>query len=113
VVKASHAGQADHFGLLRRSFLDGAAFRSVTDRGVHPLAVVVLDVLAKQASQMVLADHDHVIEQFPSHASDEALGGPVLSGALKDRPLGRSPSLEIETATSGEKIASLSKIKCR
>jgi hypothetical protein len=46
-MKASHAGQADHLGLTRGPFLDRATFRSVVDRGVDALAVVVLDILAE------------------------------------------------------------------
>lgn len=58
--------------------MDQAAFRSVTDRGVDALDVVVGNVLSEQASQVVLA---------------------------------QDPKLEIDRATSGEKMESLSKIR--
>jgi hypothetical protein len=61
VVQAAHAGQANDLGSLRGLFLDGAAFRSVPDRGMDALSVVV-DVLPEQAFQVVLIEDDHVIE---------------------------------------------------
>jgi hypothetical protein len=55
---------------------------------VDPLAVVVLDVLAEQTSEVVFAENDDVIEQLPSNAPHEALRGPVLPRASECRALG-------------------------
>ncbi len=40
---------------------------------------------------MILAEDDHVIEQFPSSASHEALGCSVLPGTLERRPFRMNP----------------------
>ena len=60
-------------------------------RGVDALGVVVVNVLPEQASQVVLAEDDHVIEQLSSNASDEAFGRPVLPRDLESRPLWMNP----------------------
>ena len=86
VLKTSYAGQADDLRRVRGLCLDSAAFRSIADRGVDALGVVVVDLLSKQPSEVVLAEDDHVIEQLPSHASHEAFGSPILPGALESCP---------------------------
>jgi hypothetical protein len=55
------------------------------------LSVVVLDGLPEQASQMVFAEHDHVVEKLPANAADEALGCPVLPRASKRGAHGLDP----------------------
>jgi hypothetical protein len=53
---------------------------------VDTLGVVVLDVLPEQASQMVFAEHDHVVEKLPANAADEAFSGPSRTPARR-RPV--------------------------
>jgi hypothetical protein len=93
VVKASHPRQTDDLGLVGGSFLDRAAFGSVANRGVDALRVVVLDVLPEQASQMVLAQDDYVIEQLSPNASNKALGSSVLPGTLESCSSGVDPEI--------------------
>jgi hypothetical protein len=87
VVKASHAGQSSYLGSLRGLFLGSAAFRSVPNRGMDALRVVVLDLLAEQPSQVVFGQHDHVIEKFATNRSHRALSSPILPGTLERRSL--------------------------
>ncbi len=68
--------------------LERPAGGRIADRGVDSLRVVVVDVLAQQASQGVLAEHDDVVQKLPTYTSDEALGRSVLPGALERRVLG-------------------------
>ena len=58
-----------------------AAFRCIADRGVDSLSVVVRDVFAKKTSQVVLAEHNHVIEQLSTDTAHETLRRPVLPWA--------------------------------
>ena len=80
MVKASHPRQAADSGAIRGPRFRGSPFRGIPDRSVDALCVVVLDVLAQQASQMILVEHDDVVEQLAADAPDEALGCPVLPG---------------------------------
>ncbi len=81
MVKSSHAREADDPGAIGGPRVTGSPGWRVSERGVDALGVVVLDVFPKQASQVVLGDHDDVIEQFPPDAADEALRRPVLPWA--------------------------------
>ena len=67
--------------------MGSAALRGVPERGVDTLRVVVLDVLAEQPSQVIFAQHDHVIEKFAPNRSHEAFRCPILPGTLERRSL--------------------------
>ena len=69
--------------------MDGTTFGSVPERGVDTFRVVVLDVRAEQASQVVFAQHDHVIEELATNRSHEAFRGPVLPGVEQRETHGR------------------------
>ena len=43
-----------------------------------PALIVVVDGRVEQAAEMVLVEHDEVVEQLPPDGGDEALGDPVL-----------------------------------
>jgi hypothetical protein len=60
---------------------------------------------------MILPEHHHVIEQFPTDTTHEAPAIPFCQGLRKAVRLGPIPSRSIERPTSGEKIASLSSIR--
>ena len=47
---------------------------------MRPVVVVVGDVVADKSTQVALADHDDVVEQFSTNASHPALGDAVLPG---------------------------------
>lgn len=77
------------------------------------LGVVVRDVLSKNTSQVVLAEHDHMVEKLTANRAHEALRRAILPRALERRTAGTDADLPMEQATSAEKIASLSKIRNR
>jgi hypothetical protein len=62
---------------------------------VDSLGVVVVDVLAEEASQMILAEHDDMVQEFASHTSDETLRRPILPRAPERGPL-RSQSEAVD-----------------
>src|SRR2546425_8115000 len=63
VVEAADLGQGDHSAVLR--WLDRARLRCILlEREMRPRAVVVAKVAAQTATQMSLAQDDHVVEQF-------------------------------------------------
>ena len=59
---------------------------------VGPIIVVVGDVLAEEAPEVVFAEHDDVVEQFAADAADPALGDAVLPGTA----VGGPPRLDAE-----------------
>ncbi len=69
VVKTTHTGQSDDMGVRRRPILRRPTRRRVPQLRVDALSVVVDDVVAEQAPQMLLVEHDHVIQQLPEGAA--------------------------------------------
>ncbi len=68
---------------------DAAPTRGVLPQGdVGSVPRVVFEEFAQQASQMLLVQHDHVIEQLPTHRTNPALGYSVLPRAAKRGSLG-------------------------
>jgi hypothetical protein len=53
---------------------------------VRAVVVIAVNVVAQQLSQMALTEYDGVIEQFPPHAADPALGDAVLLRAAIGSP---------------------------
>ena len=58
-------------------FLVDAGRRSLVDAAVGPVAVVVLEVLDEQHSELVFVPDQGVVEEFGSGGADEAFGGGV------------------------------------
>jgi hypothetical protein len=59
--------------------LDIAPYRRVTaERHVGAVGVVVRDVLAQDSTQMVLAEHDQVVDNLATRGAHPSLGEPVL-----------------------------------
>ena len=52
----------------------------VAKSSVHALAVVVVDVLEEEPSEVLLVDHNHVIEQLAPNGSNPTFRGAVLPG---------------------------------
>ena len=82
-VKTADALQSDRLSRLGRLRFARSTCRRIMDRGVDALGVVVLDVFAQQASQVVFAEHDHVVEKLSANAADEPLCRAVLPSALE------------------------------
>jgi len=53
---------------------------------VDSVGVVVVDVFAEKALQVLLVQDDHVVEKLPTSASDPSFGDPILPGTSKRRP---------------------------
>jgi hypothetical protein len=83
MVEAANAGKTGDPGAGRRPGFGGPACRRVSDRGMDAFGVVVLDILSQEASQVVLAEDDDVIEKLVAHAAHESLRCSVLPWALE------------------------------
>jgi len=62
--------------------------RLALQRELRPNRVVVTEILLEDATQMPLAEDDHMVETFPTDRTDHGLGVRVLPGALKWQQLG-------------------------
>jgi hypothetical protein len=62
MMKATDARESDDLGGVRRLGFGESTCRDIANRRVDPIAVVVLDVLPEQASEVVFAENDDVIE---------------------------------------------------
>ena len=61
--------------------------RSLCERKMSSILVVVTNVLIHKASQMLFVHDDHTVEQIPAAVADPALGNAVLPRTSKAGPL--------------------------
>jgi hypothetical protein len=89
VVKAADPGSSVYGRSCRWMLLHRANQWSVlVDSQMRPVVVVVDPVLMQKALKVVLVENDEVVEQLPPYRTHQALGHPVLPGALVAGPLG-------------------------
>ena len=70
--KAYDIGRRTYGTLLNRT----AEQRVLAEAEMGPVLIVVVDERVEQATEMVLVEHDDVVEQFPPNRGDEALRDP-------------------------------------
>ena len=87
MVKASDPWQSGDSSTRGGSFLYRPPCWRVPQPRVDSLPVVVIDIFPEDSTEVILVDHDHVIQQLASHGSDPALRDPVLPGASVCGPL--------------------------
>ena len=62
--------------------------RSLFQRQMRPVVVIVTDVFVHQAFQVPLIQDNHVVEQIPAAVANPTLGNAVLPWTSETRPLG-------------------------
>ena len=65
--------------------------RSLREREMRSIVVVVMDVLAHQSFQMPLIDDDHVVEQITTTTANPTFSHTVLPRASESGPLWLNP----------------------
>ena len=86
-MQAADSREADDVG-AGGTVLDRPPERIVlAEAEVCPVLIVVVDEGVEHATEMVLVQHDDVVEQFPTNGTDEALGDPVLLHSIFQRKL--------------------------
>jgi hypothetical protein len=76
-AKPGHRDDAAH-----RRRLDMASHRRVaSERHVRAIRVVVRNVLAEDPTQVVLAEHDQVVDDLPTRRGHPSFGKPIFGGA--------------------------------
>jgi hypothetical protein len=70
MVKASDPWQSDDSSTRGWSFLYRPPCWRVPQPRVDSLPVVVIDIFPEDSTEVILVDHDHVIQQLASHGSD-------------------------------------------
>ena len=79
VVEAADVGQGNHAAEL--GWLDGAPLGCILlEREMRSRAVVVAKVAAQTATEMSLAQDDHVVEKLTAEGADDSFGEGVLPG---------------------------------
>ena len=91
MVQATHARHPDDFRIRLRLSLNRATVRRILNHSVNALGVVVADIVAKQPPQVVLIEHDHMIEDLAPARSYPALCCSVLPRTPERRSLGSDP----------------------
>jgi hypothetical protein len=69
MVEAAGAWQTSDPSAGRRPKFERPAGGCVASRGVNSLVVVIVDVLAQQSPEAVLADHDDVVEKLSANVA--------------------------------------------
>src|SRR5437867_2282468 len=82
VMEPTHAGHLHHPALARRLHTPWLGC-VLGQRQVGPGPVVVVDVLRQDPQQMPFAEHDDMVQAFPSNRSNHALGIGVLPGRAR------------------------------
>src|SRR5438445_5245171 len=83
VVEAADVGQGNHAAEL--GWLDGARLGCILiEREMRSRAVVVAKVAAQTATEMSLAQDDHVVEKLTTEGADGSFGEGVLQGERGD-----------------------------
>ena len=88
VVETPHTGKPGDLRAGRRSRLEWPPVRRISQPSVNSVSVVVGDVFTKSPTQMVLVEHNHVVEQFAATSADPSFRDPVLPGASIGVPHG-------------------------
>jgi NAD(P)-dependent dehydrogenase (short-subunit alcohol dehydrogenase family) len=79
MMESADLRDGDDFALLRP--LDGAASRRVPGEGeVAPGVMVIPQVRPKDPAQVLLVEHDDVVEALPADRADHTLGVRILPG---------------------------------
>src|SRR2546425_7792863 len=78
VVEAADVGQGNHAAEL--GWLGPRLGCILLEREMRPRAVVVAKVAAQTATEMSLAQDDHVVEKLTAEGADESFGEGVLPG---------------------------------
>ena len=82
VVQAAEPGLGDDLGVTNGPGLPWAARgRGLGQAEVRAIVVVVRDVLAEQAQQMTVVEHDDMVEELAPDAADPTFGDAVLPRA--------------------------------
>ena len=77
MMESADLRDGDDFALLRP--LDGAAGRRVPGEGeVAPGAMVIPEVRPKDPAQVLLGEHNDVVEALPADRADHTLGVRIL-----------------------------------
>ena len=89
-MKAADPRQPGNFRTERRPNFDESTFGCISEARVDPIGVVVTDVVMKYPAKVVLAQDDHVINEFALAGSHPALRSAVLPRAPECRSFRRN-----------------------
>jgi hypothetical protein len=79
MVQTSQQRQRDDVALF--GWFHGPRFRSVlVQRSVRAVLMIIAKVVREPLSQVVLVEHDHLVEAFAADGSDQALDEGILPG---------------------------------
>jgi hypothetical protein len=64
MMKAADAWNSHDFRVRRKTRFSYSALWRILDRSVNPVRVVVANVASEKSTQMVLIEHDHMVNEF-------------------------------------------------
>jgi len=81
-MESTEQGQGDDVALV--GWFNGARCRSIlVDRPVGTVLMIIAEVIREPLTQMVLVEHDHVVQAFPADGTDQALDAGILPGRTR------------------------------
>ena len=79
MVKPADLRNRDHLAAVRR--LDGASIRAVfVERQMRAGALIVVEIRGKDAAQIVLVDHNYMVQALAANRADDPLDIRILPG---------------------------------
>ena len=91
--KPPSTGRLDDLARLRNGLRWSPIRRVECERPVRAHLVVVLDVLVERMEQMLLVEHDDVVETLPPQRPDDALRDSIRIRCVHRRHSGRDPDV--------------------
>ena len=78
-MESTEQGQGDDVASV--GWFNGARFRSIlVERPVGTVLMIISEVIREPLTQVVLVEHDYVIQTFPADGTDQALDAGILPG---------------------------------
>ena len=80
--ESTEQGQGDDVASV--GWFNGVRFRSIlVERPVGPVLMMIAEVIREPLTQVVLVEHDHVVQTFPAEGTDQALDAGILPGRTR------------------------------
>jgi hypothetical protein len=81
VMKATHRGQGDDVTLV--GWFNRTRFRRIlVERPVGAMLMIINKVVHEPPSQVLLVEHDHVVQTFAADGADQPLDEGILPGRM-------------------------------
>ena len=81
MMESAHHGQGDDVALI--GWFHRPRIQSILVQGsVRTMPMIIVEVVREPPAQVVLVEHDHVVQTFPAEGADQAFDKRILPGGM-------------------------------